>query len=92
LAPQDEQEMDSGMDGVPTNDPAFLNNPPDYLFRWLPPDCGKAVELTKLAEDGRNEVYHVLLGADGGASCDCKGFLRWDHCKHAEGLLALLNR
>jgi hypothetical protein len=64
----------------------------DYLFRWLPPDCGKAVELTKLAADGRNEVYHLDLAADGGPSCDCKGHTRWGRCKHVDGLLALLNR
>jgi hypothetical protein len=40
------------------------------------------------AGDGPGEVYDVLL--DGArSSCDCKGFLRWGHCKHLESIEGL---
>jgi hypothetical protein len=51
----------------------------------LPSDFGRAYRLTK--PDG--EQYHVLLADDGRHSSECKGFLRWSHCKHVEGLAAL---
>jgi hypothetical protein len=35
-------------------------------------------------------TYHVNLSADGQHSCECKGHLRWGHCRHVEALLALL--
>ena len=45
---------------------------------------GLGLQLTK--HDG--EVYHVRL--DGTSShCDCRGHIRWGHCKHVESLLAL---
>ena len=40
-----------------------------------------------LEKQGDGERYDVLLGAE--PSCDCKGFLRWNRCKHADGLAAL---
>jgi hypothetical protein len=40
------------------------------------------------AGDGPREVYDVLL--DGARStCECKGFLRWHHCKHLESIESL---
>jgi hypothetical protein len=40
------------------------------------------------AGDGPGEVYDVLL--DGARStCECKGFLRWGHCKHLESIEGL---
>jgi hypothetical protein len=33
----------------------------------------------------------VLLEGEGG-TCECKGFIRWDKCKHRDGLLALFKR
>jgi hypothetical protein len=35
-------------------------------------------------------AYHVNLSDDGNHSCECKGWLRWGHCRHAEALLRLL--
>src|SRR5256885_6541512 len=32
--------------------------------------------------------YAVLLSGND-STCDCKGFTRWNHCKHTESLLAL---
>jgi hypothetical protein len=52
---------------------------------------GQAYRLTKLSpvEDGEEATYHVLLSRQGHA-CECQGFLRYDRCKHVEGLLALV--
>lgn len=39
--------------------------------------------------EGPGEVYDVLI--DGArSSCECKGFLRHHHCKHLEGIEALI--
>jgi hypothetical protein len=40
---------------------------------------------------GEEAAYEVCLSADGTAdACDCKGFARWSHCKHRDGLAALV--
>jgi hypothetical protein len=55
-----------------------------YALAEIGADAGRGFELTK--NDGT--VYHV--NADGMmSSCDCKGHLRWGHCKHLDALLAL---
>ena len=59
-----------------------------YWCRFLASDFGRAVELQKW--DDAAEAYHVLLSGDGRHSCECKGFLHHGHCKHVEGLAALL--
>jgi len=38
--------------------------------------------------DPDQKVYHVHLDRQG-QTCDCKGFLRWGHCKHASALATL---
>ena len=58
----------------------------DYLLSRIPSDFGDAYRLDKFPPQG-GEVYHVLLGES--PSCECKGFLRWGRCKHADGLAAL---
>lgn len=59
-----------------------------YWVRRLPSDFGAAFELSKHSD---GSTYHVLLSPDDGRhTCECKGFLRWNKCKHAEGLVALL--
>ena len=60
----------------------------DYLLSRLPSDFGEAFRLEKFPPQG-GEVYHVLLNDGGAHSCECKGFLRWGRCKHADGLAAL---
>lgn len=63
----------------------------EYGIRELPTDFGagqRGFELTNLGQD--SETYHVLLGTrENKHTCECKGFGRWNHCKHTEGLLAL---
>jgi hypothetical protein len=57
-----------------------------YLLEPFAADFGRAFRLVK--EDG--EAYHVNLNGRQ-SSCECKGFLRWHHCKHVEGLQALVS-
>jgi hypothetical protein len=64
----------------------------DYLVTAMTADFGRAFEVVKLCPQENNPTYHVLLSADGKHSCECKGFLRWDRCRHVSGLLALLAR
>jgi hypothetical protein len=57
-----------------------------YFVQEFPSPLGRAFEVRKVDAD---EPYHVLL-ASADCSCECKGFLKWDHCRHIEGLKALL--
>jgi hypothetical protein len=58
----------------------------DYLLDRLPSDFGTAFRVQKAGEDA---CYNVCLTGDGNL-CDCKGFARWQRCKHADGLAALV--
>jgi hypothetical protein len=63
----------------------------DYFVLPIPADFGVAFEVTKLVPGkGADTRYAVNLGGEGEpASCECKGFLKWGHCRHLEGLQAL---
>src|SRR5262249_34496752 len=56
-----------------------------YFLQRLTSDFGPAFKLTK---KDTGDSYDVNLSPEK-PSCECKGFLRWQHCKHVEGLLAL---
>jgi hypothetical protein len=59
----------------------------DYNLARIPSDFGMAFRLVKIL--GPHDRYDVLL--DGERSyCDCKGFLHHGHCKHVDGLAALV--
>ena len=59
----------------------------DYFLSTVPADFGTGFKLEKI---GGGETYHVNLAADPKEhSCECKGFSRWNHCKHVDGLAAL---
>jgi hypothetical protein len=61
----------------------------EYTVSPIPADFGQGFEVRKPLDKG-GEVYCVNLGADAAhSSCECKGFLRWAHCKHVAGLIAL---
>jgi hypothetical protein len=65
-----------------------------YFVQPMPSDFGQAFELHKfspaVAGDADAELYRVNL--DGQRStCECKGFLRHGHCKHVDGLKALVD-
>ena len=49
---------------------------------------GRAFEVVKLCPEEGNPAYHVLLAPDGKHSCECKGFLRWNLCRHVLELAA----
>ena len=65
-----------------------------YLVHFFPSDFGNGAigfEVEKLDADlATVESYHVhLADRPEACSCECKGFLRWNHCKHLDGLKAL---
>ncbi len=65
-----------------------------YLVHFIPSDFGFGAvgfEVEKLDADlATIEAYHVhLADRPEVCSCECKGFLRWNHCKHLDGLKAL---
>ncbi len=59
-----------------------------YDVSPLPCDGGigrKAFRLIKTTPGAEQRIYDVLQGRYG-LQCDCMGFLRWSHCKHAQAL------
>jgi hypothetical protein len=60
----------------------------DYFITRLATHFGVAFRLVQMI--GEHLRYDVLLDSRR-SSCECKGFLHWGHCKHVEGLQALLD-
>ena len=59
-----------------------------YVFKEIPCDIGgRAFEVHRL---GLADLYYVRIGAPAETSCECMGFLRHGHCKHVQGLAALI--
>jgi hypothetical protein len=58
----------------------------DYFLSRIPSDFGRGFLLEKI---GAEESYYVNIDGEK-RTCECKGFLRHSHCKHADGLAALL--
>jgi hypothetical protein len=64
-----------------------------YWIDLLQHDLGASVRcrrLTKFAtqqKPGEPDHYDVVVGPT--PSCECRGWLRWGHCKHLESLTAL---
>jgi hypothetical protein len=60
-----------------------------YRLETLAADRGRGFRLSKAdCGNGPAEVYNCLLDGQF-SSCECKGFLNWNHCKHLESLTAL---
>jgi len=59
----------------------------DYIVRPVASDWGDGFQVERIF-DPEQKVYHVHLDRQG-QTCDCKGFLRWGHCKHASALATL---
>jgi hypothetical protein len=64
----------------------------DYTLREFRSDVGgRAFELAKVGLDADGECYHVRLTGDVRQdSCDCRGHARHSHCKHRDGLAAIV--
>jgi hypothetical protein len=60
----------------------------DYFVSVIPADFGRGFQLVKVGIDASGE-YSVNIDGDK-RSCECKGFGRHGHCKHADGLAALI--
>jgi hypothetical protein len=60
----------------------------DYNLAGIPSDYGRAFRLVKIL--GPHDRYDVLLHGEH-STCECRGFLRWHHCKHVSALQALVN-
>jgi hypothetical protein len=62
----------------------------NYFILPIPSDFGLTFEVTKMVPGKGGEArYHVLLGDEGEAQCECKGFLAHGHCRRLESLQAL---
>jgi hypothetical protein len=71
------------LDGEPTH----------YRLTALSSDMGRAFRLEKMAAGSFivvEKTYDLCLSANDCSSCECKGFIRWSHCKHLESLSALI--
>src|SRR5262249_45363479 len=62
-----------------------------YFVDRVPTDWGEGCALEKVGGEDAGAVYHIHL-TDEGHTCDCPGFLRWNHCKHADGVAVLKSR
>jgi hypothetical protein len=59
-----------------------------YVFKEIPCEIGgRGFAVHRL---GLANLYHVRVDGPRDSSCECLGFLRHGHCKHVQGLTALL--
>ena len=63
----------------------------DYFLTLIPADFGRGFKVEKIGLHENEPPYHVNIDADR-RTCDCKGHLKHGHCKHADGLAALIGR
>jgi hypothetical protein len=61
----------------------------DYFLTLLPADFGRGFKVEKIGTDTDEAAYHVNVSAEG-RTCECQGYLRHHHCKHGDGLAALI--
>jgi hypothetical protein len=61
----------------------------DYFLTPIPADFGRGFKVEKVGLLVNDPPYHVNIDGDV-RTCECKGFLRHGHCKHADGLAALI--
>ncbi len=61
-----------------------------YTFREIPCEIGgRGFAVHRL---GLGTLYHVRVGRPVECSCECKGFLFRNTCRHVLGLLALIRQ
>jgi hypothetical protein len=59
-----------------------------YVFKEIPCEIGgRGFVVHRM---GLATAYHVRVGRADECSCECMGFLRHGHCKHIQGLSALI--
>jgi hypothetical protein len=61
----------------------------DYLLTEIPADYGRGFQVERVGLDCAEAAYHVNIDGDN-RTCECAGFLRWNRCKHSDGLAALV--
>jgi hypothetical protein len=61
---------------------------PDYLLTEFAADFGRGFLVEKVSFDAP-AAYHVNLDGDA-RTCDCPGHSSHGHCKHSDGLAALI--
>ena len=78
----------TGLDGVGVFCVTAGDESAFYTIREIPCEIGgRGFTVHRL---GLGNLYHVRVGTPEECSCECKGFLRWGHCRHILGLLALI--
>jgi hypothetical protein len=63
----------------------------DYFLTELPADFGRGFKVEKIGLDCRESAYAVNVDSER-RSCECKGYLHHGHCRHVDGLAALIAR
>jgi hypothetical protein len=61
----------------------------DYFLTPIPADFGRGFAVEKIGLHANEPPYHVNIDGER-KTCECKGFLHHGHCKHADGLAALI--
>ena len=61
----------------------------NYFLTLIPADFGRGFTVEKIGLTCNDPPYHVNIDGDT-KTCECKGFLRHGHCKHSDGLAALI--
>jgi hypothetical protein len=61
----------------------------DYFLTTVPADFGRGFRVEKIGAKDGESAYHVNIDGDN-RTCECKGHLRHGHCKHSDGLAALI--
>ncbi len=60
----------------------------DYFRTLIPADFGRGFKVEKV---GLHETGSYAVNIDGDKrTCECKGFASHGHCKHADGIAALI--
>jgi hypothetical protein len=61
----------------------------EYTVSRIEADFGQGFALEKVGAESKENTYHVNLDGES-RSCSCKGHASHGHCKHADGLAALV--
>jgi hypothetical protein len=61
----------------------------DYFITPIPADFGRGFKVERIDIDATEGKYAVNIDGEK-RSCECKGFGRHGHCKHADGIAALI--